>query len=141
MVGTSGAAFEIGARKGWALAFGGPAPVAALSRESIVTARPVRSTGPGRPCHACARCISRKMNGMRGRSVKRAFKRFFAHNSSRDTQPASRPGHEQAPAGQQGAVHAGEIMELLPRLSYEEIVTQEYAFVGTADACSSSASH
>src|SRR5712692_10302477 len=30
MVGTSGAAFEIGARKGWALAFGGPAPVAAF---------------------------------------------------------------------------------------------------------------
>jgi hypothetical protein len=31
------------------------------------------------------------------------------------------------------AFYAGEIMELLPRLSYEEIVTQEYAFVGTAE--------
>ena len=31
------------------------------------------------------------------------------------------------------AFYAGEIMELLPRLSYEEIVEQECAFVGTAD--------
>ena len=30
-------------------------------------------------------------------------------------------------------LYAGEMMELLPRLSYEEIVTQDYAFVGTAE--------
>jgi alkanesulfonate monooxygenase SsuD/methylene tetrahydromethanopterin reductase-like flavin-dependent oxidoreductase (luciferase family) len=70
MVGTSGAAFEIGARKGWALAFGGPAPVAAFKPGVDRYREPVRSTGPGRPCHACVRCISRKMNGMRRRSAK-----------------------------------------------------------------------
>ena len=31
------------------------------------------------------------------------------------------------------AFYAGEIMERLPCLSYEEIVEQEYAFVGTAE--------
>ena len=62
-----------------------------------------------------------------------AFKRFFAYNST--AVPALRrdPSMKQRLLESNYAFYAGEIMERLPRLSYEEIVTQDYAFVGTAE--------
>jgi len=68
MVGTSGAAFEIGARKGWALAFGGPAPVAAF-KPGVDRYREACAKYGTKPTVACARCISRRMSGRRKRSA------------------------------------------------------------------------
>src|SRR6516165_8194186 len=56
MVGTSGAAFEIGARKGWALAFGGPAPVAAF-KPGVDRYREACAKYGTKPTVACVRAV------------------------------------------------------------------------------------
>jgi alkanesulfonate monooxygenase SsuD/methylene tetrahydromethanopterin reductase-like flavin-dependent oxidoreductase (luciferase family) len=61
-----------------------------------------------------------------------AFKRFFAYNSTAVPALRRNPEMKKRLLESNYAFYAGEIMELLPRLSYEEIVTQDYAFVGTA---------
>jgi alkanesulfonate monooxygenase SsuD/methylene tetrahydromethanopterin reductase-like flavin-dependent oxidoreductase (luciferase family) len=63
----------------------------------------------------------------------RAFKRFFAYNSSPIPSLRRDPDMKKRLMDSNYAFYAGEMMELLPRLSYEEIVTQDYAFVGTAE--------
>jgi alkanesulfonate monooxygenase SsuD/methylene tetrahydromethanopterin reductase-like flavin-dependent oxidoreductase (luciferase family) len=62
-----------------------------------------------------------------------ALKRFFAYNSTAVPSLRGYPAMKKRLLESNYAFYAGEIMELLPRLGYEEIVTQEYAFVGTAE--------
>src|SRR5712672_290486 len=56
MVGTSGAVFEVGARKAWALAFGGPAPVAAF-KPGVDRYREACAKYGTRPTVSCVRAV------------------------------------------------------------------------------------
>jgi alkanesulfonate monooxygenase SsuD/methylene tetrahydromethanopterin reductase-like flavin-dependent oxidoreductase (luciferase family) len=132
MVGTSGAAFEIGARKGWSLAFGGPAPVAAF-KPGVDRYREACAKYGTKPTVACVRAVYITEDERRARSeCEVAIKRFFAYNSSPVPTLRGDPAIKQRLIDSNYAFYASEVMELLPKLSYEEIVTQDYAFVGTA---------
>ena len=133
MVGTSGAVFEIGARKGWSLAFGGPAPVAAF-KPGVDRYREACAKHGTKPTVACVRAMYITEDEWQARAeCEGALKRFFAYNSTAVPSLRRDPDMKKRLLESNYAFYAGEIMELLPRLSYEEIITQEYAFVGTAE--------
>jgi alkanesulfonate monooxygenase SsuD/methylene tetrahydromethanopterin reductase-like flavin-dependent oxidoreductase (luciferase family) len=131
MVGTSGAAFEIGARKGWALAFGGPAPVAAF-KPGVDRYREACARYGTRPIVAAVRAvyIAEDDSNLRAES-EAVLKKFFAYNST--AVPTLRGGPEirQRLLNSNYAFYASEMMELLPRLTWDQIVKEDYAFVGT----------
>src|SRR5579885_42179 len=131
MVGTSGAAFEIGARKGWALAFGGPAPVAAF-KPGVDRYREACARYGTRPIVAAVRAvyIAEDDSNLRAES-EAVLKKFFAYNST--AVPTLRGGPEirQRLLDSNYAFYASEMMELLPRLTWDQIVNEDYAFVGT----------
>jgi len=131
MVGTSGAAFEIGARKGWALAFGGPAPVAAF-KPGVDRYREACARYGTRPIVAAVRAVYIAEDDRNLRAESEAvLKKFFAYNST--AVPTLRGGPEirQRLLDSNYAFYASEMMELLPRLTWDQIVNEDYAFVGT----------
>jgi alkanesulfonate monooxygenase SsuD/methylene tetrahydromethanopterin reductase-like flavin-dependent oxidoreductase (luciferase family) len=86
------------------------------------------------PTVACVRAVYITEDEQQARAeCEGALKRFFAYNSTAMPSLRRDPDMKNRLLESNYAFYAGEIMELLPRLSYEEIVTQEYAFVGTAE--------
>ena len=133
IVGTSGAAFEIGARKGWSLAFGGPAPVAAF-KPGVDRYREACAKFGTKPTVACVRAVYITEDERQARAeCEGALRRLFAYISSPIPSLRRVPAMKQRLLDSNYAFYAGEIMEVLPRLSYEDIVAQECAFVGTPE--------
>lgn len=131
MVGTSGAAFEIGARKGWALAFGGPAPVAAF-KPGVDRYREACAKYGTKPTVACVRAVYITPDERAARAeCEDAIKKFFSYNSTAVPSLRGSAAIKRRLLESNYAFYASEIMEQLPKLKYEEIVTQDYAFVGT----------
>jgi len=131
MVGTSGAAFEIGARKGWALAFGGPAPVSAF-KPGVDRYREACAKYGTKPTVACVRAVYITEDDRNLRAESEAvLKRFFTYNSTAVPTLRGSPEIKQRLLNSNYAFYASEMMELLPRLTYEQIVNDDYAFVGT----------
>lgn len=129
MVGTSGASFEIGARKGWALAFGGPAPVSAF-KPGIDRYLEACAKYGTKPTVACIRAVYMAEDERRARAeCELAIKNFFANN----TVPiySVNPGMKQQMIDAGYAFYASGMLEDLAKLSYEEIVEGGYALIGT----------
>ncbi len=129
MVGTSGASFDLGARKGWALAFGGPAPVSTFKPGVDRYLEACAKYGT-KPTVACVRCVYMAEDERRARAeVEPALKGFFANNA--------RPIYSVNPHMKQKLMQGGYafyttgMLEALTKLSYEEIVAGGYAFIGT----------
>ncbi|MBF6570192.1 MAG: LLM class flavin-dependent oxidoreductase [Candidatus Binataceae bacterium] len=131
MVGTSGAAFEIGARKGWALAFGGPAPVAAF-KPGVDRYREACAKYGTKAKVACVRAVYITEDERQARAeCETAIKKFFSYNAT--ALPSIRTGAamKQRLLDSNYAFYASEIMETLSKLTYEQILAEDYAFVGT----------
>jgi alkanesulfonate monooxygenase SsuD/methylene tetrahydromethanopterin reductase-like flavin-dependent oxidoreductase (luciferase family) len=132
MVGSSGAAFEIGARKGWRLAFGGPVPVA-FFKPGVDRYREACAKYGTKPTVACVRAVYITEDEKHARSESEAaLKRFFAYSATAMPTLRGDPAMKQRLLNSNYAFYASEVMELLPRLTYEQIVNEDYVFVGTA---------
>jgi alkanesulfonate monooxygenase SsuD/methylene tetrahydromethanopterin reductase-like flavin-dependent oxidoreductase (luciferase family) len=131
IVGTSGAAFDIGARKGWSLAFGGPVPVSAF-KPGVDRYREACAKYGTTPTVACLRAVYITEDERKARTeCEEAIKKFFAYNLSPLPTLRKDPGMKRRLMESNYAFYASEMLDLLPRLTYEEIVAQDYAFVGT----------
>ncbi|MGH7907273.1 MAG: LLM class flavin-dependent oxidoreductase [Candidatus Binataceae bacterium] len=129
MVGTSGASFEMGARRGWALAFGGPAPVSAF-KPGVDRYMEACAKYGIKPKIACVRCVYLAEDERSARSeVEGALKNFFAYNAAPVFSVNPGMKREMLDAGY--AFYESGMMEKLTSLSYEEIVDGGYAFIGT----------
>jgi alkanesulfonate monooxygenase SsuD/methylene tetrahydromethanopterin reductase-like flavin-dependent oxidoreductase (luciferase family) len=129
MVGTSGASFERGAKKGWALGFGGPAPVSAF-KPGVDRYRDACAKYGTKPVVACVRAVYLAESEKQARvECEGALKKFFAYNNSPVT--TVNPSHKQEMLDAGYGFYASEMLEKLDKLSYDEIVDGGYAFIGT----------
>jgi alkanesulfonate monooxygenase SsuD/methylene tetrahydromethanopterin reductase-like flavin-dependent oxidoreductase (luciferase family) len=111
MVGTSGSAFEIGARKGWALAFGGPAPVAAF-KPGVDRYREACATYGTKPVVACVRVVYVTDDERRARTeCEDAMRKFFACVSAPMQTLRRDPAIKQRLLESNYAFYAGEMVD------------------------------
>jgi alkanesulfonate monooxygenase SsuD/methylene tetrahydromethanopterin reductase-like flavin-dependent oxidoreductase (luciferase family) len=128
MVGTSGASFEKGAKKGWALAFGGPAPVSAFM-PGVDRYREACAKYGTKPVVACIRAVYLAESERQAKiECEEALKKFFAYNSSAVS--TVNPSRRQEMLDSGYGFYASGMLENLDKLSYEEIVDGGYALVG-----------
>ncbi len=132
MVGTSGAAFERGARKGWALAFGGPVPVS-FFKAGVDRYREACAKHGVKPTVACVRAvyIGEDESHLR-EECEPALKRFYRYSASALPTLRRDPAMKQRLIDSNYAFYASDVMDRLPGLSYEQIVNEEYVYAGSA---------
>jgi alkanesulfonate monooxygenase SsuD/methylene tetrahydromethanopterin reductase-like flavin-dependent oxidoreductase (luciferase family) len=132
MVGTSGAAFERGARKGWALAFGGPVPVS-FFKAGVDRYREACAKHGIKPTVAAVRAVYIGEDEARIRAeCEPALKRFYAYSATALPTLRRDPAMKQRLIDSNYAFYASDVMEQLPGLSYEKIVNEAYVYAGSA---------
>src|SRR5579885_228895 len=132
MVGTSGAAFERGARKGWALAFGGPVPVA-FFKPGIDRYREACAKHGVKPTVAAVRTVYLGEDEQRIRAeLEPALKPLYANRATAIPTLRRDPAMKQRLIDSNHAFYASDVMDALPKLRYEQIVNEQYIYAGSA---------
>jgi alkanesulfonate monooxygenase SsuD/methylene tetrahydromethanopterin reductase-like flavin-dependent oxidoreductase (luciferase family) len=131
MVGTSGAAVEIAARKGWGLAFGGPVPVDFFGPgvESYREACAKYGTKP-EICSIRAVYLAKDEKTAREEAGQHLVN-FVSYGLAQTTAALQGEEMKRELVASGYAFYAGDTMPSLGKLSYDDIVNQRIAYVGT----------